>query len=72
MTRLVTAVTSLLRQLKTYAQYGVTTVFSLGGEHNSSCFRRYGPARSRRSTARVLFVSGPVSRLLRRPRDEAK
>ena len=47
---------NLTRQLRTYAQYGVTTVFSLGGEQETGFALRDAPATDR---AR-LFVSGPV------------
>jgi imidazolonepropionase-like amidohydrolase len=47
---------NLTRQLRTYAQYGVTTVFSLGGEQETGFALRDAPPTDR---AR-LFVSGPV------------
>ena len=47
---------NLTRQLKTYAQYGVTTVFSLGDDRAPSFQLRDEPATDR---AR-LYVSGPV------------
>ena len=47
---------NLTRQLKTYAQYGVTTVFSLGDDRETSFQLRDEPATDR---AR-LYVSGPV------------
>ena len=47
---------NLTRQLKTYAQYGVTTVFSLGDDQPASFALRNEPATDR---AR-LFVAGPV------------
>ena len=47
---------NLTRQLRTYAQYGVTTVFSLGDDRATSFQLRDEPATDR---AR-LFVSGPV------------
>lgn len=47
---------NLLRQLRTYAMYGVTTVFSLGDDSPPSFVLRDEPATDR---AR-LFVSGPV------------
>ena len=47
---------NLTRQLRTYAQYGVTTVFSLGDDRETSFQLRNEPATDR---AR-LFVSGPV------------
>ena len=48
---------NLLRQLKTYAQYGVTTVFSLGDDQAAGvrrCATKPATDRAR------LFVSGPV------------
>ena len=47
---------NLTRQLRTYAQYGVTTVFSLGDDRETSFRLRDEPATDR---AR-LYVSGPV------------
>jgi imidazolonepropionase-like amidohydrolase len=47
---------NLTRQLRTYAQYGVTTVFSLGDDQETSFALRDAPATDR---AR-LFVAGPV------------
>jgi imidazolonepropionase-like amidohydrolase len=47
---------NLTRQLRTYAQYGVTTVFSLGDDVEGSFALRDAPAADR---AR-LFVAGPV------------
>ena len=47
---------NLTRQLRTYAQYGVTTVFSLGDDSEGSFALRDAPAADR---AR-LFVAGPV------------
>ena len=47
---------NLMRQLRTYAQYGVTTVFSLGDDSEGSFALRDAPATDR---AR-LFVAGPV------------
>jgi imidazolonepropionase-like amidohydrolase len=47
---------NLTRQLRTYAQYGVTTVFSLGDDVETSFGLRDAPATDR---AR-LFVAGPV------------
>ena len=47
---------NLMRQLRTYAQYGVTTVFSLGDDAEGSFALRDAPATDR---AR-LFVAGPV------------
>jgi imidazolonepropionase-like amidohydrolase len=47
---------NLTRQLRTYAQYGVTTVFSLGDDQEGGFALRDAPATDR---AR-LFVSGPV------------
>jgi imidazolonepropionase-like amidohydrolase len=47
---------NLTRQLQTYAQYGVTTVFSLGDDQAAGFALRDAPATDR---AR-LFVSGPV------------
>ena len=50
---------NVLRQLKTYAQYGVTTVFSLGGEEAPAFAARDEQSRGPIDRARV-FVSGPV------------
>ena len=50
---------NVLRQLKTYAQYGVTTVFSLGGEQAPAFDARDEQLRGSIDRARV-FVSGPV------------
>lgn len=50
---------NVLRQLKTYAQYGVTTVFSLGGEQAAGFEARDEQSRGPIDRAR-LFVSGPV------------
>jgi imidazolonepropionase-like amidohydrolase len=47
---------NLTRQLRTYAQYGITTVFSLGDDSEGSFALRDAPATDR---AR-LFVAGPV------------
>lgn len=47
---------NLTRQLRTYAQYGITTVFSLGDDREAGFALRDAPATDR---AR-LFVSGPV------------
>jgi len=47
------------RQLRTYAQYGVTTVFSLGGEEAPAFEARDEQSRGTIDRARV-FVSGPV------------
>lgn len=47
---------NLVRQLRTYAQYGVTTVYSLGDDQAAGFQLRDEPATNR---AR-LFVSGPV------------
>ena len=47
---------NLTRQLRTYAQYGITTVFSLGDDQEAGFALRDAPATDR---AR-LFVSGPV------------
>jgi imidazolonepropionase-like amidohydrolase len=47
---------NLTRQLQTYAQYGVTTVFSLGDDQEAGFALRNEPATDR---AR-LFVAGPV------------
>ena len=47
---------NLTRQLRTYAQYGVTTVFSLGDDVEGSFALRNDPATDR---AR-LFVAGPL------------
>jgi imidazolonepropionase-like amidohydrolase len=47
---------NLVRQLRTYAMYGVTTVFSLGGDPPASFVLRDEPATDR---ARI-FVAGPV------------
>ena len=50
---------NVLRQLRTYAQYGITTVFSLGDEQAA------GVRAARRTIARRIdrarvFVAGPV------------
>ncbi len=50
---------NVLRQLKTYARYGVTTVFSLGGEEAPAFEARDEQSRGAIDRARV-FVSGPV------------
>ncbi|MDO8677423.1 MAG: amidohydrolase family protein [Acidobacteriota bacterium] len=50
---------NVLRQLRTYAQYGVTTVFSLGGEQAPAFELRDEQSRGVIDRAR-LFVSGPV------------
>lgn len=50
---------NVLRQLKTYAQYGVTAVFSLGGEEAAAFEARDEQSRGPIDRARV-FVSGPV------------
>jgi imidazolonepropionase-like amidohydrolase len=50
---------NVLRQLKTYAQYGVTTVFSLGGEEAPAFEARDEQSRGPIDRARI-FVSGPV------------
>lgn len=47
---------NLVRQLRTYAQYGVTTVYSLGDDQDAGFRLRDEPATDR---AR-LFVAGPV------------
>jgi imidazolonepropionase-like amidohydrolase len=47
---------NLIRQLRTYAQYGITTVFSLGDDQAAGFALRDEPAGGR---AR-LFVAGPV------------
>ena len=49
----------LLRQLKTYAQYGVTTVFSLGDDQEAAFQLRNEQSAGAIDRAR-LFVAGPV------------
>jgi len=49
----------LLRQLKTYAQYGVTTVFSLGDDQEAAFQLRNEQSSGSLERAR-LFVAGPV------------
>jgi imidazolonepropionase-like amidohydrolase len=50
---------NLVRQLKTYAQYGVTTVFSLGDDQAAGFALRDEQETSRLDRARI-FVAGPV------------
>jgi imidazolonepropionase-like amidohydrolase len=50
---------NLLRQLNTYAQYGVTTVFSLGDDQEAAFQLRSEQSSGALDRARV-FVSGPV------------
>jgi imidazolonepropionase-like amidohydrolase len=50
---------NLVRQLKTYAQYGVTTVFSLGDDQEAAFQLRNEQTKGTLDRAR-LFVSGPV------------
>lgn len=50
---------NVLRQLRTYAQYGVTTVYSLGGEEAAAFEVRAEQSRGAIDRARI-FVSGPV------------
>lgn len=50
---------NLVRQLKTYAQYGVTTVFSLGDDQDAAFQLRSEQASGPLDRAR-LFVAGPV------------
>jgi imidazolonepropionase-like amidohydrolase len=50
---------NLLRQLNTYAQYGVTTVFSLGDDQEAAFQLRQDQAAGTVQGAR-LFVGGPV------------
>lgn len=50
---------NVLRQLKTYAQYGVTTVYSLGGEEAPAFELRDEQSRGTIDRAR-LFLAGPV------------
>lgn len=50
---------NLERQLRTYAQYGVATVFSLGDDQAAGFALRDEPATAGRPRAR-LFVAGPV------------
>ena len=50
---------NLLRQLNTYAQYGVTTVFSLGDDQEAAFQLRSEQSSGPLNRAR-LFVSGPV------------
>ena len=59
MTRLVTRRDGLLRQLKTYAQYGVTTVFSLGDDQEAAFQLRNEQSSGALDRARV-FLAGPV------------
>jgi imidazolonepropionase-like amidohydrolase len=49
----------LLRQLKTYAQYGVTTVFSLGDDQDAAFQLRNEQSSGALDRARV-FLAGPV------------
>jgi imidazolonepropionase-like amidohydrolase len=50
---------NLVRQLRTYAQYGVTTVFSLGDDQEAAFELRAGQAKGPFEGSR-LFVGGPV------------
>ena len=50
---------NLMRQLRTYAQYGVTTVFSLGDDQEAAFDLRNEQAAGKVHSAR-LFVGGPV------------
>jgi imidazolonepropionase-like amidohydrolase len=50
---------NLIRQLKTYAQYGVTTVFSLGDDQQAAFDLRDEAAKGTFHGSR-LFVAGPV------------
>ncbi len=50
---------NLIRQLRTYAQYGVTTVFSLGDDQEAAFQLRNEQAAGKFHGAR-LFVGGPV------------
>jgi len=50
---------NLLRQLRTYAQYGITTVFSLGDDQEAAFQLRNEQANGAFVGAR-LFVAGPV------------
>jgi imidazolonepropionase-like amidohydrolase len=50
---------NLIRQLTTYAQYGVTTVFSLGDDQEAAFELRHEQAGGKLHGAR-LFVGGPV------------
>lgn len=50
---------NLLRQLRTYAAYGITTVFSLGDDQEEAFALRDGQAKGAFDGAR-LFVAGPV------------
>ena len=50
---------NLVRQLKTYAQYGITTVFSLGDDQEAAFQLRAEQASGPLDRARV-FVAGPV------------
>jgi imidazolonepropionase-like amidohydrolase len=50
---------NLVRQLRTYAQYGVTTVFSLGDDQEAA-FELRNEARAGRFQGSRLFVAGPV------------
>jgi imidazolonepropionase-like amidohydrolase len=50
---------NILRQLALYARYGVTTVFSLGGDGEAGVRLREGGGAAARGRAR-LYVSGPV------------
>ena len=54
-----TRVTICVRQLKTYARYGVTTVFSLGDDQEAAFQLRDEQSRGPLDRARV-FVAGPV------------
>ena len=50
---------NLIRQLRTYAQYGVTSVFSLGDDEQAGFALRDGQAMGPLDRARI-FVAGPV------------
>jgi imidazolonepropionase-like amidohydrolase len=50
---------NLIRQLNTYARYGVTTVFSLGGDEDAAFQLRQEQSSGPLTRARV-FVAGPV------------
>jgi imidazolonepropionase-like amidohydrolase len=50
---------NVVRDLKTYAAYGVTTVFSLGDDQQAGIVERDGQRTPTRDRAR-LFVAGPV------------
>ena len=54
----------LLRQLKTYAQYGVTTVFSLGDDQEAAFQLRNEQSSEPLGRARRMARSGSTSRLI--------